>query len=102
MMMNMNRFLFSAKVVPFADSRVNRILKALCFFYLSDIVSSQTGPLARAYRQLGQVGGHPSVQTGIRPHLAVPGARFWSLVAAEPFSGLRCCARKTTAIRLVA
>jgi hypothetical protein len=45
-MMNMNSFLFSAKVVPFVDSRVNRVLKAL-FFYLSDIVSSQTGTLAR-------------------------------------------------------
>jgi hypothetical protein len=83
-MMNMNSFLFSAKVVPFVDSRVNRILEAVCFFYLSDIVSSQTGTLARAYRQVGQVGGHPSVQTGIRPHRAVPGGRFRSLVAAEP------------------
>jgi hypothetical protein len=101
-MMNMNSFLFSAKVVPSVDSRVNRILKALCFFYLSDIVSSQTGALARAYRQVGQVGGYPSVQTGMRPQLAVPGPAFRSLVAAEPLLRVAGWSERQPAIRLAA
>ena len=85
MMMNMNSFLFSATVVPFVDSRVNRILN---LFVFSIYPTLSPAKLVRSRARIDKWDKSAAIRAskgGFGLTGAVPGARFRSLVAAEPF-----------------
>jgi hypothetical protein len=95
-MMNMNSFLFSAKVVPFVDSRVNRILKALCFSIYPILSPAK---LARSRARIDKWDKSAAIRAsklGFGLTGRSRGAAFGASWPPSLFSGLRCCSRKTT------